>query len=43
MWSNGSTDVAGETEENPTSQAGAGVSELIPMQCLDIMLIVKLY
>ena len=31
VWSNGSTDVAGETEENPTSPAG--VSSGIPLQC----------
>ena len=29
VWSNGSTDVAGETEENPTSPAG--VSSGIPL------------
>ena len=28
VWSNGSTDVAGETEENPTSSVGVGVSHL---------------
>ena len=31
VWSNGSTDVAGETEENPSSQAGGGVSPLLSL------------